>query len=1370
MRRNSPDNNQITILHLSDFHFNEESREEITTVLDALFDDLQKLGDEYCVSPNLVVISGDIANEGDQADYNFALDWLYNLLEKLKISPDNVFIVPGNHDIDRNELTEFSKLKFDDEDSVTKFLNKGGNERIATFKKLDNFYEFTKNFYGDKNPYGENYYLSTTMQVGENRISIVGLNTAWFSGERRFEDGAVILDGKALIVGENQVRKAYEFLGDVDLCFTVMHHPFSWLADFDEGIIKRIVMKNSNIIFHGHIHSSSTTESIEPDSRCITLSAGASYIKNRIKRYTLCKINLEDFSYDVYLRIFSDENKFWARDTLTYQTGEGIIHGRLVMAENGSEGKPLREYPFDEPDLHIEKFIRHSWKKLVLTEGYERDKIIELRHNFFHKYNLNPSLHDIALQTIQYLLENKLIRAQKELENIIHNSPFIDKHLIGFEKQNISAHFDDKYFETQKAGIVFTNKEEIAKLKERGFFVKKEREIAQKIEEKLKKEYEEKERKLKKREGEIEAEYEIFTSEIDDYPSLNEEDLPKFKTSIPVPRGKWYEELGLRKNPFPSHIALEGIDEVLYDNIIVKTDIFHNFDCEITNSAQSLKRRSFLVYGVMGSGKTTLFKYLQKTISIFVPNTSTILIPLEAQGEYEKIRHDFYQKLYEKLKMIYFSRTKSPTGIERSTINDSTISYLFQQIIQIANVDNFVIFIDDLHKHPEYVQEVFEFISGLQIFRSHMYEDGINVTIFLSGDIMWISDADGVKAIGGSIDTKEKIPEISINDAVEMINKRLKVFAKNPENPPTIKPENVETIFKILKARIPIEVTFRDIIEEVEKHWMNHEFESLKLHEILDFNTLSSMMLDIESDHPRMKAKIDSIWTYAGKDESIFNQFTEIIETVYLKRGLSEGSYEFESNREYYGYLYRVGLISKQRRNHSFVWFLTKEAWKMFKKFEGKYGFNRPSEYLSKLYPKDEIDRRYISEESSRMNMILKTGGIYGDPFLRYIKDALDNYKMIFKHTTSIQELYKPQELVDICKKSVACLMKATLIVCEKKSIKTESLYEVHEEFIDNWFRNSDLAEFVDTIQKKELKETQLSLNDVKEICRDYFRAIKTTISNLQRFMKYDTVFTLESKLIHTQNKKNLNDIRKKFYNDNYASALDKINSLIVSKLIEIIYTVNCLMYGSNKWKRGLPLKINEKLTGITGVDSNEKSILNNLNLIDLTSVCLKLDDITEKVFGALFDEEVWGASKRTLFLEKELQVVSSDSTINRRKGEILSYILQAKILVEKVDSFYYRLFLDKIPFIMNYRSFGISLKEEDKRLSAYEVKEDIVRKIASKIDTDGSIELDFSMYIPNSSFQDINFVDWIMYVYHMKFNLKTISINIALNGSVIIS
>ena len=1367
MELNSPEDNQLTILHLSDFHFNQESREEIEIVLNALFEDIKKLKEDYDLNPNLVVISGDIASTGDEADYNFALDWLNNLSKKLNISSDNFIIVPGNHDINRNELKRFSKLKFDDEEEVTKFLSKGGDEKIKTFKKLGNFDEFIKNFYGDTNPYGGNYYLSTTVQVGKRRIGIVGLNTVWFSGERSFENGTVILDDKALIVGENQARKAYQFLDKVDLCFTIMHHPFSWLTDFDEGIIKRIVMKHSNIIFHGHIHSNSTIETIEPDSRYITLSAGASYIKNSIKCYAVCRINLEDFSYNVYLRRFSNENKFWATDTLTYQKGEGIISGKLYSVDDQSEKKSYREYPFEEPDQDIEKFVGQNWKKFMLNDEYNKREVMELRREFFHKRSFNPPIQGIALQTIQYLLENKIIRAKKELENIISKSSFINEYLREFEKQKILSYFDDNYFDKQNSEIVFTSREEIAKLKEREFLVKIEREMTEKIEKKFKEEYEEKEQKLEEKKRKIDAEYEIFKSKIEDYPSLKEENLPKLKKSTASYSGMWYEELGLRENPFPSHIGLEKINENLYDDIIVKTSIFHKFDYKINKSPDSIQRRSYLIYGVMGSGKTTLFKYLQRTISILAPNTFTIFIPLEAQPEFEMIRYDFYQKLYERLEKEYFSITRSPTGIEKSTINDSTISHLFKQISQISDIKNFIVFIDDLHKHPKYVGEVFEFISGLQIFRSHMYENGINLSIFLSGDLSWISYADGIKAIGGSIDTKEKIPEIEINDAVEMINKRLKVFSRNPENPPIIKSEHVETIFKLLKSRTTLEVTFRDVIEEVEKHWSNHEFESLKLSEILDFNTLSSMMLDIETDHPRIKDRIDRILEYAEKDEVIFNQFTEILGNIYMSEGVSEGNHEFGNYEDHYGYLYRVGLISRQRSADSYVWVLTKEVRNMFKKFEGKYGF-RPPEYLSKLYLKDDTEKKYVSEESSRMSMILKTGGTYGESFLRHIKDALDTYMSIFKHTTSIQEMYKNQELIDICNNSVTCLMKATLIVCENKNVTTNLLYDVYEEFNDNWFDNPELTEFIDTIQKKESKETQLNPNDIKEICRDYFRAVKTMISNLQKFMKYNNVFSLDSKFIYIQDKKTLNDIRRNFYNDNYDLAVDKVNSLVAHKLRDIIYIVNCLMYGQNKWKRGVPPEINEKLKVEGKEEFDEKSILNNLNLIELTSIFLKLDSIDEKLFRVLFGDKTWETTKKTLRLEKELQIARSE--INRKREEILNYILQAKIIIEKVDSFYYLLFLGKIPFLMNYRSFGISLKSEDKRLSEYNIKEDIVRNILSKINTDKSIELDLNRYISNPSLQDLNFVDWIMYIYHMKFNLKTISLSITPNGRVVIS
>ena len=1210
------------------------------------------------------------------------------------------------------------------------------------------------------------------MRVGESKIGIVGLNTAWFSGERRFEDDTVVLDDKALIVGETQARKAYKAIEQSDFYITIMHHPFSLLADFDESLIKRIVMQNSDIILHGHIHSNTTTEIVEPDSKCITLSAGASYISGIDKRYNLCKINLEDSSYVTYLRRFSEEGKFWASDTLTYQKGDGIIKGRILKRVDERGGKHVMEYPLKEADKNTEKFLRYNWKHIVFNRSYDKKGLIKLRRNFFRNSGSNPSLHDIVLQTLHYLLENKIIDTKKGLDEVIRKSSFIDEQLHEFEKQNILSYFDEDYFEEQNRKRIFTSRDEIAKLKEREFLAKKESEISREIEKKMKRRYEEKEEKLREKKVELDIEYRLFKSKIDEYHSLDEKDLPKLKKlSSSIDRGVWYEELGLKENPFPSHIGLENINEALYDDIIVKTDIFHTFDSEITNLSQPITRKSYLIYGVMGSGKTTLFKYLQRTISILNPNTFAMLIPLESQAEFESIRYDFYRKICERLEAEYFKRARRPTGIKKDIINDSTISQLFKRLSELDQISNFIIFIDDLHKHSRFAKEVFEFISALQIFRSHMYENDINLSIFISGDLSWIVDTDGLKAIGGSIDTRRKIPETTIENAVEMINKRLKVFARNSDTPPAIKSEYVETIFKILKARQSMEITFRDVIEEVEKHWENYEFESLELSLILDFNTLSSMLLDIETDHPKVKAKIDCLLECAEKDERILNQFIEIIENLYLSKGISEGIPEFENYVDYYAHLYRIGLISKQRKDNSFVWVLTKDVRIMFQKFEHKYGF-KPTEYLSKLFLTEDEDlkKKYVSEESARMAMILKSEGVYGEPFLRHIKCALDTYRLIFKHTTSIQEEYESQKLVEICKKTVTHLMKATLIVCENKDIKTEILYDVYEEFRDNWFENTDLTEFVDIIQKKETKESQIDPNDVMEICRAYFRTVKSMISNLKRFMKYNTVLTLESRFIYDQDKKILDDIRRNFYNDNYALTLDKVNSLLFRKLRNLIYILNCLLYGSSKWKRGLPPAINKKLKEGNMANFKDKNILNNLTLIDLTNILLGASDLTEKLLIALFGNEMWEVTKNTLSLEKELQKVNSESKINQKREDILRYVKQAKIIIEKVDSFYPLVFLDKIPIMLNYKLFGISPEKESKILYTYDIKDEILSQIRSKLIADRSVELNLNQYTPNPSFQNLNFVDWIMYVYYMDHVLKTISVNVIPNGGVIIT
>ena len=87
-------------LHLSDLHFNFTGYET-----DWLRDQLFLKLEEFKGSVDFLVVTGDLlfkfgsTFEGVEA-------FLIKLIQRLNISKDNVFIVPGNHDFKRNSIRE----------------------------------------------------------------------------------------------------------------------------------------------------------------------------------------------------------------------------------------------------------------------------------------------------------------------------------------------------------------------------------------------------------------------------------------------------------------------------------------------------------------------------------------------------------------------------------------------------------------------------------------------------------------------------------------------------------------------------------------------------------------------------------------------------------------------------------------------------------------------------------------------------------------------------------------------------------------------------------------------------------------------------------------------------------------------------------------------------------------------------------------------------------------------------------------------------------------------------------------------------------------------------------------------------------------
>jgi len=1335
-------NGKTTIIHISDFHFCKKNDYETEIIIENLIKDVSNLREKYALNPNMLILSGDIAHSGKEEDYKIALKHINNLIKELGIPIKKVFIVPGNHDVNRDDL-RLSKLDISNEAKVNEFLQKE-DERKEVFKKLDNFYGFVRNFYSDYDYYQNKYYFTSKIKTAYCNLGIVCLNSSWYSGETKYEKD-IFDDDKKLLVGEHQIRSAYKDVDDSDVIITIMHHPLSQLKDFDESIVHSYVMEKSDFLFHGHDHSNSSMKLVDPDGKCHIITAGACYTEKKDKRYVLCELDFSNLEYTLYLRRFSDEKKNWGADTLTYKNSDGIYNHRITKDKPKKEHNQVKVYPFKETTAVNYKFIETYWKDIIINEKNTKKDILGMRKEYYKKSDYNPDLPEIAITLLKYLLDNQIIKDVDELQEIL-NIQFIADNIHKI-KEKIIEYYDYDYFDRNKESI-FSNKEEIKKLVEREFYSKKEKEIASKIEKPLKQEYVEKERKLI-------SQYEKFESTIDRFLESSELELPKIKESEIIHRDIWYEELNLRDDPFPSFIALEGIDENLYEEIIVKTQIFHDFDQLVNDLPDSMKRRSYLVYGEMGSGKTTLFKYLQNSIHMRYSNIFVVHIFLEAQSDFENIRNDFYQLLFEHLSEKYFILTNSSTGYEDRYLNDRIILNLFKSIMKYSNITNFIIVIDDLHKHRKHLNSVFDFVSGLQIFRSNMYENNINLTILMAGDNNWINSTEGLRKIGGSIDVRKRIPGINKNEAIELINKRLKAFARDQSNPPVIDPNYVDTVFKILKNRYAGEITFRDFLEEIKKHLEGYEFESLKLSIIRDFNTLSRMRLDISTDHPEIYSKLDHIWNFnCDKKESTFNEFIHILQNMYEK-GIINNSIEYRTNETYLGYLLRANLISKQRRGDSFIFILNKDLRNMFRKFTGKYGF-MPMEYLSKIYLIDHDNFDIKNEEISKLDILIKTGGGYGEEFLKYLNDACELHKQILKYTTSLEKEYNKKDFLEKCKSSIISIMRTIYLSCENNKLpQTNSIYDFNEIFIDNWYDNQYLSEFIDIIQKKEEIDF-LSDTDITEISQNYFRSFKSMVSELKRYLQYNSIFNLYSKFIYVNDKKSLNEIRRNFYNEHYQSAIEKTNKLLKEKLVNIIYSLNCLIFGTDKWKRGLPLDIKGIISNSTGRESKEVSILDILSINDLLHTCLNLDTYSKMALDALFknlDSEEYFA-----YLQK-----NSDKKFNQFKlpDEVLEYIIKVKDLINSIDSFYNLLFDNKIPFSLNYANLGITASGKDKIMYKYDIEEEVISKIKGKLDIEGTISLNFNRYIPNGSFQSLSFVDWVMYIYYMKYSLELISINV---------
>ena len=251
------DTYNIGILHLSDIHACQKNEKDLDDLVVSLKKDLEILLERNHVKIGLICLTGDLINSGDNSDEEILIVYehlLRPLIEYLHLSNDNVFIVPGNHEVKRSKIKQFVEngllATLKSEEDISHFISSG--DYGESTDRIDYFEKDIGGWFHHSPLFANNFAHTHIVEIGQTKIGIACINSAWRS------TGCGIAEKGKMIIGRNQILDSLASLQSADLKICLMHHPLDWLLDEDKSAIEKCI-NSFDIVLNGHIHESNLT-------------------------------------------------------------------------------------------------------------------------------------------------------------------------------------------------------------------------------------------------------------------------------------------------------------------------------------------------------------------------------------------------------------------------------------------------------------------------------------------------------------------------------------------------------------------------------------------------------------------------------------------------------------------------------------------------------------------------------------------------------------------------------------------------------------------------------------------------------------------------------------------------------------------------------------------------------------------------------------------------------------------------------------------------------------------------------------------------------------------------------------------------------
>lgn len=312
----------MLLLHVSDIHFNhpqcahqdtDPDRHYREAMLDDISEQVERLGEV-----SAILVGGDIAYKGDPAEFKHASAWLLELAEVTGCPTSRIFVVPGNHDVNRQVCTQqnvisqhlFIKNAADKERALRSILN-DSHSRDCLFRPLEAYNDFAAQF-GCQVYWPDQLYWRQNIELDHGvHLRIHGLNSTLLSGV----SGANDIQGQ-LYMSPLQTALSQE-TDVINVVFA--HHPPEWMSDNDD--VSDVFDSRARLQIFGHRHRQRisvnrhyvriSAAAVNPDRREVGFEPGYNFIEARV--------NLTDAGKQLALRVhprrWQDPDAFVARVT-----------------------------------------------------------------------------------------------------------------------------------------------------------------------------------------------------------------------------------------------------------------------------------------------------------------------------------------------------------------------------------------------------------------------------------------------------------------------------------------------------------------------------------------------------------------------------------------------------------------------------------------------------------------------------------------------------------------------------------------------------------------------------------------------------------------------------------------------------------------------------------------------------------------------------------------------------------------------------------------------------------------------------------------------------------------------------------------------